>query len=129
MRFWLDRDGNVADAFNVPYNPQTKCYGLLPDRFRVDGKTSEGIDGDRHDVHIPELDGCGGEIAAQGHECWQGRYRRYRLRVTSVRATASPNAGLRLGRNAQLEGDRCMATRIVVIVFIIVSAIGNKLAD
>ena len=34
VRDWLDRGGNVAVVFKVPYNPQAKWYGLLPDRFR-----------------------------------------------------------------------------------------------
>lgn len=56
---FLRDGGNVAQVFNVLYNPQWKKFGELPETVTIDGDEFPVIDGDKHDVRLPEIDGSG----------------------------------------------------------------------
>jgi hypothetical protein len=59
LRQVLESGGNVATVFNVAYNGQQKIYGALPKRVQLDGRRFRVVDGDRHDIRLPEIDGRG----------------------------------------------------------------------
>lgn len=56
---FLREGGNVAQVFDVLYNPQWKKFGALPETVEIDGESFPVIDGDVHDVRLPEVDGTG----------------------------------------------------------------------
>lgn len=59
----LELGRNVSVVFDTPYNAQRKVYGKLPDAHILgddDGLTAwPVVDGDRHDLRLPEFDGRG----------------------------------------------------------------------
>lgn len=56
---YLLRGGNVAQVFDILYNPQHKKYGLLPSHAIVAGDAFRVVDGDIHDLRLPAYDGSG----------------------------------------------------------------------
>lgn len=56
---WLDSGRNVAVVFSTDYNPQHHVIGKLPRTWHVDGCEREVVDGDAHDICLPEVDGRG----------------------------------------------------------------------
>jgi hypothetical protein len=56
---YLRRGGNVAQVFDVPYHPQSGKYGKLPEAITSHGVTASVVDGDNHDVRLPNTDGLG----------------------------------------------------------------------
>ena len=59
LRSVLESGHNVACVFDVHYNAQRKEFGALPKTVCVDGLYVRVIDGDRHDVRLPGVDGRG----------------------------------------------------------------------
>ena len=59
LRRVLESGHNVARVFDVTYNPQSKIIGALPKTACIDGLWARVIDGDRHDVRLPGVDGRG----------------------------------------------------------------------
>ena len=59
LRSYLERGGNVAIVLDVEYHPQSGNIGTLPKTMDIDGKRFPVIDGDKHDVCLPEVDGRG----------------------------------------------------------------------
>ena len=59
IRSYLDRGGNVAQVFDVDYYPAVGRIGSLPASVRVHGREYPVIDGDKHDVRLPSVDGRG----------------------------------------------------------------------
>ena len=55
----LSRGGNVAQVFDVAYNGQRKMFGPLPEFETVGSLQASVIDGDKHDVRLPNIDGSG----------------------------------------------------------------------
>lgn len=67
----LDAGRNLAVVFDASYNPSRGRFGKLPGLALLrsaDGRTRavEVVDGDRHDVRIPDLDGRGVIIGLRG---------------------------------------------------------------
>ena len=56
---FLNRGGNVAQVFDVLYNPQWKKFGQLPKTVRVSGRHYRVVDGDVHDCRLRHIDGEG----------------------------------------------------------------------
>lgn len=56
---YLRDGGNVAVVFNVPYHPQSGRYGTLPSHITLGGHRAPVIDGDTHDIRLPQVDGTG----------------------------------------------------------------------
>lgn len=56
---YLRRGGNVAQVFDVEYHPQSGRIGELPDTVRIHGRQWPVIDGDKHDIRLPSIDGRG----------------------------------------------------------------------
>jgi len=56
---FLLRGGNVAIVCDVLYNPQHGKIGTLPGSFKLAGYSFPVVDGDRHDIRLPSIDGCG----------------------------------------------------------------------
>ena len=61
LRNVLERGGNVAMVFDVTYNPQHDKIGPLQKTKTLAGKRFRIVDGDTHDVRLPEID-CHGVI-------------------------------------------------------------------
>lgn len=59
IRSFLERGGNVAQVFDVDYYPAVGRIGELPTSTRIHGRNYRVIDGDRHDVRLPSIDGRG----------------------------------------------------------------------
>lgn len=57
LRDVLEQGGNVATVFDVLYNPQQGKIGPLPKTVALAGRRFRVVDGDRHDVRLPEIDG------------------------------------------------------------------------
>ena len=55
----LARGGNVAAVIDTPYHPQSGAIGPLPTLMRFGGVDYPVIDGDKHDVCLPWIDGVG----------------------------------------------------------------------
>ncbi|QDV87328.1 GP88 family protein [Planctomycetes bacterium TBK1r] len=56
---YLRRGGNVAQVFDIDYHPQSGRIGNLPESVRIHGRQWPVIDGDKHDIRIPAIDGRG----------------------------------------------------------------------
>jgi hypothetical protein len=56
---FLKRGGNVAQVFDVPYHGATGMMGPLPELHQIGNLSAPVIDGDLHDVRLPQVDGCG----------------------------------------------------------------------
>ncbi|MCA9140602.1 MAG: hypothetical protein KDB00_27710 [Planctomycetales bacterium] len=56
---YLRRGGNIAQVFDVEYNPQHGKIGPLPEAVRIHGDEWSVIDGDKHDIRLPSIDGRG----------------------------------------------------------------------
>ena len=56
---FLLRGGNVAIVCDVLYNPQHGKIGTLKGSFKLAGYSFPVVDGDRHDIRLPSVDGCG----------------------------------------------------------------------
>ena len=59
IRSYLRRGGNVAQVFDVDYYPAVGRVGDLPATVRVHGQEFAVVDGDKHDVRLPTVDGRG----------------------------------------------------------------------
>ena len=59
LRKVLESGHNIARVFDVTYNPQSGILGNFPKTVCVDGLWARVIDGDKHDVRLPSVDGCG----------------------------------------------------------------------
>lgn len=59
LRDILAAGGNVATVFNVAYNGQRKIFGALPHAVELGGASFPVVDGDLHDIRLPEMDGRG----------------------------------------------------------------------
>ncbi len=59
IKSFLRRGGNVAQVFDVDYYPAVGRVGDLPKSVRVHGQEFPVIDGDKHDVRLPSVDGRG----------------------------------------------------------------------
>ena len=59
IQSFLIRGGNVAQVFDVAYNGQRQTFGDLPKFETVGGLQTPVIDGDKHDVRLPSVDGRG----------------------------------------------------------------------
>lgn len=63
--YWLtfSRSGNndpdCADALETGHNVAVVFHGPMPDSFRILGKEYPVIDGDTHDIRLPQYDGVG----------------------------------------------------------------------
>ena len=55
----LDDGQNVAVVFDTIYNPAHGRVDPLPTVYRLDGRRYRVIDGDIHDIRLPEFDGSG----------------------------------------------------------------------
>jgi hypothetical protein len=62
---WLNRGHNVAICFDTIYNGRTKNYGQLPSRHYYAGQWRTVVDGDKHDVRLPEFDGVGNVVGVR----------------------------------------------------------------
>lgn len=56
---YLRKGGNVAMVLDVDYYPAVGRIGPLPESVRVHGRQWPVIDGDRHDIRLPWVDGRG----------------------------------------------------------------------
>ena len=56
---FLSRGGNVAQVFDVDYYPAVGRIGKLPENAKVSGRLYRVVDGDKHDVRLPHVDGRG----------------------------------------------------------------------
>lgn len=59
LRDILAAGGNVATVFNVAYNGQRKIFGAMPQTVELAGASFPVVDGDLHDIRLPEIDGRG----------------------------------------------------------------------
>ena len=59
IRSFLERGGNIAQVFDVDYYPAVGRVGALPESVRIHGREYRVIDGDKHDVRLPQVDGRG----------------------------------------------------------------------
>lgn len=59
---YLDAGYNCSIVFDTEYNPQAHKIGALPNRWTIGGKAWQVVDGDKHDIRIAKLDGCGNLI-------------------------------------------------------------------
>ena len=59
IRSYLNRGGNVAQVFDVDYYPAVGRIGALPKSVTIHGKRFRVVDGDKHDVRLPTVDGRG----------------------------------------------------------------------
>ncbi len=59
MAGWLRRGFNVSQVFDVEYNPAHDRLGPLPESVKIQGEYWPVVDGDKHDLRIPECDGRG----------------------------------------------------------------------
>ena len=55
----MRRGGNVAQVFDVDYHPQSGRIGDLPESIRIQGRHWPVVDGDKHDIRLPSIDGRG----------------------------------------------------------------------
>jgi hypothetical protein len=58
-RAWLARGHNVSIAYDALYNSRVGKYGELPTAHRYAGQWRNVVNGDTHDIRIPEFDGVG----------------------------------------------------------------------
>jgi hypothetical protein len=56
---FLSRGGNVAQVFDVDYYPAVGRIGDLPESAKVNGRLYRVVDGDKHDIRLPIVDGRG----------------------------------------------------------------------
>ena len=66
VRALLNTGCNVAVVCDADYLPQQGILGELPATFEVDVQHFPVVDGDSHDLRIPELDGRGSIIMLRG---------------------------------------------------------------
>jgi hypothetical protein len=59
VRQLLESGMNVSLVVDSPYCPQLGIIGKLPTKYTFAGKAFPTVDGDKHDIRIPELDGKG----------------------------------------------------------------------
>ena len=62
VKQWIANGGNVAVVFDTLYNPQHGKIGKLPETWRG----YDVIDGDIHDLRLPEFDGQGKIVGLRG---------------------------------------------------------------
>ena len=65
-RHCLEHGINVSLVVDAAWNPQRGIKGKIPATIAIDGKRFPTIDGDEHDVRIPELDGVGVVVVLRG---------------------------------------------------------------
>lgn len=56
---FLQRGGNVTQVFDIAYNGARATFGALPEFAHIAALKIPVIDGDKHDVRLPEVDGSG----------------------------------------------------------------------
>lgn len=56
---FLSRGGNITQVYDVAYNGARGTFGPLPEFEEVGGLRVPVIDGDKHDVRLPQIDGSG----------------------------------------------------------------------
>ena len=56
---FLSRGGNVAQVFDIDYYPAVGRIGDLPESTKVNGRLYRVVDGDKHDIRLPIVDGRG----------------------------------------------------------------------
>ena len=66
VRDILERGSNVAVVVDSAWNPQQGIVGKIPKTFAIGGKRFQTVDGDEHDIRIPELDGSGNVVMLRG---------------------------------------------------------------
>jgi hypothetical protein len=59
VRELLELGANVAVVVDSPWVPSLGIVGRIPKSMSFDGKRFQTVDGDKHDLRIPELDGRG----------------------------------------------------------------------